>query len=110
LFLDANALLSNPESLTAGGKLKEISTIHWISPNTGATNETGFTALPGGTRNYNGNGAFEYIGYIGTWWSATEIDVLYSWGRGLHWDNSILYRGNTSNKNRGYSVRCIKDN
>jgi uncharacterized protein (TIGR02145 family) len=110
LFLDADALFSNPESLTAGGKLKETGTIHWIDPNTGATNETNFTALPGGSRNYYGDGAFEYIGYIGTWWSATENDAVYAWGRGIHWDNTTLYRGSTSSKSRGGSVRCIKDN
>jgi uncharacterized protein (TIGR02145 family) len=54
----------------AGGKLKETGTTHWESPNTGATNETGFTALPGGFRNYDGN--FLNIGYNGLWWSATE--------------------------------------
>ena len=54
----------------AGGKLKETGTTHWASPNTGATNETGFTALPGGGRGYDGT--FFNIGGYGTWWSATE--------------------------------------
>lgn len=53
----------------AGGKLKEIGATHWSSPNTGATNETGFTALPGGYR-FN-NGKFNGIGNYGSWWSAT---------------------------------------
>ena len=58
----------------AGGKLKETGTSHWNSPNIGATNETGFTALPGGFRNYYGD--FNYIGDYGYWWSATEYATL----------------------------------
>lgn len=54
----------------AGGKLKETGTTHWDSPNTGATNETGFTALPGGYRRYDGK--FGDFGSYGTLWSATE--------------------------------------
>ncbi|MCB9001260.1 MAG: fibrobacter succinogenes major paralogous domain-containing protein [Bacteroidales bacterium] len=58
----------------AGGKLKETDTTHWASPNTGATNETGFTALPGGYRGRGG--AFGGIGGYGYWWSATEFEYL----------------------------------
>ncbi len=54
----------------AGGKLKETGTAHWKSPNTGASNETGFTALPGGNRTY---GASRGIGYGGFWWTATQM-------------------------------------
>src|SRR5574344_2077997 len=54
----------------AGGKLKETGTTHWKSPNTGAINESGFTALPGGYR--SGGGTFYDIGSNGDWWSATE--------------------------------------
>jgi len=54
----------------AGGKLKELGTTHWTTPNTGATNETGFAALPGGYIYYDGT--FDFIGNIGGWWSATE--------------------------------------
>ena len=54
----------------AGGKLKETGSTHWVSPNAGATNETGFTALPGGYRSIFG--AFEGIGSYCAWWSATE--------------------------------------
>ncbi|SDD19418.1 FISUMP domain-containing protein [Williamwhitmania taraxaci] len=62
----------------AGGKLKEIGTTHWASPNTGADNSSGFTALPGGYRNYGGS--FYYIGYGGYWWSATEYDATHARG------------------------------
>ena len=62
----------------AGGKLKATGTIGsgtglWYAPNTGATNETGFTALPGGYR--YGDGAFDYVGYHGYWWSATGLNT-----------------------------------
>jgi len=55
----------------AGGKLKETGTSHWLSPNTGATNETGFTALPSGTR--YGMKIPSEDGNSGGWWSATGI-------------------------------------
>src|SRR5574344_1416783 len=63
----------------AGGKLNETGTTHWNSPNTGATNETGFTALPGGYR--RSNGSFLNIGYLGHWWSATEFNTSNAWYR-----------------------------
>src|SRR5574344_846107 len=62
-----------------GGKLKETGTTHWQSPNTGATNETGFTALPGGYR--HNNGSFNDVGHDGDWWSATEDYANYAWDR-----------------------------
>ncbi len=54
----------------AGGKLKETSTNHWLNPNAGATNETGFAALPGGDR-YSSI-SFRLIGQYGQWWTSTE--------------------------------------
>jgi uncharacterized protein (TIGR02145 family) len=90
----------------AGGKLKETGTTHWASPNTGATNETGFTALPGGGR-YN-NGAFFNIGNLGSWWSATEDDATYAWYRFMLYNDSNVYRSNYF-KEVGFSVRCLRD-
>jgi len=90
----------------AGGILKETGTTHWASPNTGATNETGFTALPGGFRNYFG--VFLDIVYSGYWWSATEYPASDAYYR-------IMYCGNSDvsssyyYKNVGYSVRCVRD-
>jgi uncharacterized protein (TIGR02145 family) len=90
----------------AGGKLKETGTTHWYSPNTGATNETGFTALPGGYRGYEGS--FYFMGYAGYWWSATEYDANNAWYRGLYYNGN--YDHNLSNsKMAGFSVRCLKN-
>jgi len=89
-----------------GGKLKETGTTHWNSPNTGATNETGFTALPGGTRNYYGT--FLSIGDFGYWWSATENDADDAWYRLMYYNNYYVDR-DYFNKELGFSVRCVRD-
>jgi len=90
----------------AGGKLKATGTTYWRSPNTGATNETCFTALAGGNRNLDGT--FGNIGYYGTLWSASAYDATYAWGRHLNWGTSVIttsYYG----KEAGFCVRCLKD-
>jgi uncharacterized protein (TIGR02145 family) len=90
----------------AGGKLKEVGFIHW-SGNEGATNETGFTALPGGDRDYIGR--YMRIGYYGTW----QTSSLYVSGKGLYWmmyNNQASITQNSSSVQNGYSVRCLKDN
>ena len=91
----------------AGGKLKEAGTSHWLSPNTEATNETGFTALPGGYR-FSYDGTFINIGYYGNWWSSTEYGTSSAWGRHMYYNSSNASR-NFSSKVNGFSVRCIKD-
>jgi uncharacterized protein (TIGR02145 family) len=91
----------------AGGKLKESGTIHWNSPNTGAINETGFTARPGGYRNYVGT--FGNAGNYCYWWSSTGYDVTDAWGRSLLYNSASVYR-NYFNKKLGISVRCVRDN
>src|SRR5690554_4082552 len=78
----------------AGGKLKETGTTHWNTPNTGATNETGFTALPGGQR--LSNGTFYFIGYDGCWWSATERSATDAWHRAMSYGTSYVFRSNYS--------------
>jgi uncharacterized protein (TIGR02145 family) len=90
----------------AGGKLKEIDTPHWTMPNTSATNETGFTALPGGHRSITG--AFIDIGNFGNWWSSTEYNTNNSWYRYMSYNNSSVGRIN-GGKILGLSVRCVKD-
>jgi len=89
----------------AGGKIKESGTTHWASPNTGATNEAGFTALPGGFRSSSNN--FADTGKYGYWWSATENDANKAWLLYLYFDIKA-YRDNYT-KELGFSVRCIKD-
>jgi len=90
----------------AGGKMKEAGTTHWSSPNTSADNSSGFTALPGGSRNYGGT--FYSIGFGGSWWSATEYDTANAWDRFLYYYGSYANR-NYFGKNYGFSVRCVRD-
>ena len=90
----------------AGGKLKEAGFLHWNSPNTGATNETGFTALPGGFRDFSG--AYYDIGYSGNWWSSTEYDTASTWYRDMNYYYGNVYR-DSFNKTSGFSVRCLRD-
>lgn len=91
---------------TAAGALKETGLTHWASPNTGATNSSGFTALPGGER--DNNGAFMYLTYIGHWWTATEAYTTQSWYRRMFSYSTTIDR-NFCLKTYGYSVRCVKD-
>lgn len=88
-----------------GGKLKESGEISWQSPNLGATNETGFTALPGGYR-LNGN---EFLGLSGVtyFYTATENDESSAWYRGLESAQSGIYRHNNARVD-GFSVRCVE--
>jgi len=91
----------------AGGKLKETGLTHWISPNTGATNETGITGLPGGRRYYD-DGTFISIGELGYYWTSTEDEVIWGSMGILHYDSAVLEPDGYSKPN-GMSVRCIKD-
>ena len=91
----------------AGGKMKEEGTIHWTSPNTDATNSSGFTGLPGGYRNYY-LGSFDTIGNRCYWWSSLEANTSFALGRVLHFNG-----GNATSfgyyKEDGFSVRCLRD-
>ena len=89
-----------------GGKLKETGTTHWSSPNTGATNSSGFTALPGGYR-YGTSGSFFNIGEHGCWWSSTDSGS-YAWYRTLVYGNSTVER-HENNKRNGFNIRCVRD-
>ena len=91
----------------AGGKMKEAGSEHWNSPNTGATNESGFTALPAGYRSTN-NGAYNSMGYYGYFWSSSEGSSYYAWFRRLDYSGSNVYR-NLNFKHYGFSVRCLGD-
>lgn len=90
----------------AGGKLKEIGTIHWESPNEGAINSSGFTAIPGGARNFVG--IFGSIGFFGGWWSSSEVGPDNAYGRSMDFDKIEVGRSSWP-KQVGFSVRCVKD-
>ena len=90
----------------AGGKLKETGITHWKSPNTGATNESGFTALPGGYR--YGNGTFYDIGGTGNWWSSTEVSTNNAWCYTMY-NNFRNVNKHYGKKTNGLSGRCIRD-
>lgn len=89
-----------------GGKLKEEGTTHWEAPNIGATNETGFTGLPGGY--LNKYGSFGYMGKEVYWWSSTAQSDTDGWERGLVTNASTIDRIG-SKKIDGFYIRCIKD-
>jgi uncharacterized protein (TIGR02145 family) len=91
---------------TAGGKLKDIGTSHWTSPNTSATNESGYTALPGGWR--NSSGLFQYMGIYACFWTTGNYGATSGWYVYLH--NSDAKAVNTGiDYLYGNSVRCVKD-
>jgi len=94
----------------AGGKLKETGTFNWVSLNTSATNETGFSALPGGYRT-SSDGTFYGVGGSGYWWSATEKDVNLALFRSMYYNTSNVFRNYYHlDELSGLSVRCVKDN
>ena len=90
----------------AGGKMKEVGTNNWISPNTDATNVSLFTGLPGGNR--SGNGGYRGVGSGVSWWSSTESGTYTAWNRNLDDDDGDADR-NANNKENGFSVRCLRD-
>ncbi|MCJ7449862.1 MAG: T9SS type A sorting domain-containing protein [Bacteroidales bacterium] len=92
----------------AGGKMKETGLTHWITPNTGATNEIGFTALPGGYRRYT-DGVFTSIAYYGEYWSSAEYSTEGAGGAELSYNSNGVSVEGEPNKKYGFSVRCIKD-
>jgi uncharacterized protein (TIGR02145 family) len=105
-YLDPNSDGGINVPNTAGGKMKSAGTQYWQSPNTNATNESGFSGLPGGVRRISEG--FLDIGNFGSWWSTTEIltDEAYS--------RSLIYNAGSGTwgsgfKQYGKSVRCLKD-
>ena len=93
---------------TAGGYLKETGTTHWNSPNTGADNSSGFSALPGGGRHYS-HGSFGNFGTCGYWWSTTAIDATLAWYRILFYRDAEVNSSFLGGKQHGLSVRCVRD-
>ena len=102
----------------AGGKLKETGTPLWNSPNTGATNESGFSALPGGGFMYYDGFKFWNSGFYSIWWSASWDNInpvnnffILSWELGSveYWDWWWKNTPSDKLKGHGLSVRCVKD-
>jgi uncharacterized protein (TIGR02145 family) len=95
------------DDTVAGSKLKETDTTHWESPNKGTSNESGFTALPGGYRNVDGT--FFSMGYYTQWWSSSEDNSGNTKLRSMVYFSNEIGTGYVD-KSFGFSVRCIKDN
>jgi uncharacterized protein (TIGR02145 family) len=102
----AEADASGWRGTAEGGMLKDTGTTYWASPNGGATNESGFTALPGAYRNYDGS--FNNLGNVASFWTATQYSSDRSWTRRLHYQFTQCARLNYG-KTYGSSIRCVKD-
>ena len=105
IYLDASVVCSELGShgTDVGGKMKETGTTHWTSPNTGATNISGFTGLPGG---YYLAG-FSELNHGGLFWSSSSSSS-FALNRVLTYSSAIISRFN-NDKSIGFSVRCVKD-
>jgi uncharacterized protein (TIGR02145 family) len=90
----------------AGGKMKEATLRHWNSPNASATNESGFTGIPGGIRSFNGS--FLYQGNSGSWWSSSSDGTLDVYTQSLGF-NSGISGAFYNDRRSGVSVRCIRN-
>jgi uncharacterized protein (TIGR02145 family) len=93
----------------AGGRLKETGTANWLSPNTLATNSSGFTGLPGGLR-FSVSEGFQFtdIGQLGYWWTSTLSDPGHAFTHGLSYSNESVPSFDL-NLAAGLSVRCVRD-
>ena len=108
LYLDTYALLAESESSIAGGKMKEPGNNHWtFYSGISATNESGFTGLPGAYRDEEG-GFYNPLGNYGFWWSSTEISPTNAYDRGLRYETNAIMRG-MGYKKVGMSIRCVKN-
>jgi uncharacterized protein (TIGR02145 family) len=98
---------------SVGGKMKETGTDHWYSPNLGATNTSGFKALPGGFRGselqlYSYVGYFTDMTYTASFWSSSEYDSLRAERKLLDYNSDGTYWIDAP-KRYGFSVRCLKN-
>jgi uncharacterized protein (TIGR02145 family) len=93
----------------AGGKMKETGTVHWNTPNTDATNESGFTGLGSGFFIPSSN--FVAQKWIGKFWSSSHIDANSSWSRALYYDSASVTRSSvlSAYMSEGLSIRCVLD-
>jgi len=104
--LDPNSNGGTINPNIAGGKMKEFVNSNWLSPNVDATNSSGFSGLPGGSR--RSNGLFTNMGSYGFWWSSTELSNNLAIIRYLSYNFGSVDNFNCFKK-EGFSVRCIKD-
>jgi uncharacterized protein (TIGR02145 family) len=96
---------------SAGVPLKEAAWAHWAIPNAGATNSTGFSAIPGGMRGYAASGTYSGLDSMGFWWSSTgstDYNSTFAWKRQMDYNSTSLTR-TTSGRQNGFSVRCVKN-
>jgi uncharacterized protein (TIGR02145 family) len=91
--------------LVAGGKMKETGTSHWASPNTGATNSSGFTALPNGYR--DPSGIFWNINTFGDFWSSSDYNSWSAWSFAILHDSEYFWQSYDGSKYYGFSCRCL---
>lgn len=101
-----NLISALGDYMVAGGKLKESGVNYWKLPNTAANNSTGFTALPGGARKYDGG--FTSMGLNGGWWSSSSTDAQSAFSIFLTYDYGLIEYAD-ADKAIGYSVRCINN-
>ena len=97
------------DSSEISSKLKESDTSHWISPNEGATNASGFTALPGGYRYGYFDGHFGNLGNHAAWWSNSSHTSTNAWSFQLNSHPEFIGFWVADIKENGFSVRCLKD-
>ena len=95
-------------SAVAGGKMKETGTTHWVDPNTDATNESGFTALPGSWRD-GITGIFPSLGAFGMWWTSQETTPDRPYWREIYSVSGTIYPKSSGDPRFGLSIRCLKD-
>ncbi|MEI7725514.1 MAG: FISUMP domain-containing protein [Bacteroidota bacterium] len=107
-YLDATVLCGSTgwRGTDGGGKMKETGNGYWTIPNAGATNASGFKALPGGDR--GSSGSFYDLRYYAYFWSATGTKTGNAWYRAMSFDNAQVDRHALS-ENYGFSIRCCKD-
>jgi len=102
---DTNCITCDQSSI-AGGFMKEAGTVHWLDPNLGATNSSGFTALPQGFRFTDG--IFNWLGWYCDYWTSTFNNYSLVFFRVLSFNHGAIFRA-TTQKSMGFAVRCIKD-
>jgi uncharacterized protein (TIGR02145 family) len=95
----------------AGDKLKEAGPVHWGYYNTLSTNQSGFTALPGGLRDHFGDvySTGNSEGGSSYWWSANVNDSTSAWSYSLGSEVSMLLSTGRALKRNGFNIRCVKD-